>query len=97
MPGKRCDRQFKLSAAALVLEGGIPVRVLSEQLDVPDSTLGRWASEYEEMGESAFPGKGRPVPSKDYEILRLKRENEELRRENDLLRKFRAFLRQSGL
>ena len=97
MPGKRYDRQFKLSAAALVLEGEIPVKVLSEQLDVPDSTLRRWASEYEENGESAFPGKGKPVPNKDYEILRLKKENEELRRENGLLKKFRAFLRQSSL
>lgn len=97
MPGKRYDRQFKLSASALILDGKVSVKELSEQLDVPDNTLRRWASEYEKNGEDAFPGKGKPIPNKDYEILRLRKENEELRRENDLLKKFRAFLRQSSL
>lgn len=30
MPGKRYDRQFKLSAARLVLEGEVPVKGLSD-------------------------------------------------------------------
>lgn len=95
MPGKRYDRQFKLSAARLVLSGEIPVKEISEQLEVPDNTLRRWASEYERDGEGAFPGKGKPIVNKDYEILKLKKENEELRKENELLKKFRAFLRRS--
>lgn len=32
-------------------------------------------------GEDAFPGSGNPVANKDYEILKLKKENEELRKE----------------
>ena len=95
MPGKRYERQFKLSAARLVLEGDIPVKEISEQLEVPDNTLRRWSQEYEKDGESAFPGKGKPCVNKDYEILRLKKENEELRKENDLLKKFQAFLKQN--
>lgn len=35
MPGKRYDRQFRLSAARLVLEGEILVKTLSDQLDAP--------------------------------------------------------------
>lgn len=95
MPGKRYDRQFKLSAARLVLEREIPVKGLSDQLNVPCCTLRRWAAEYEADGEDAFPGSGNPVANKDYEILKLKKENEELRKEVAILKKFRAFLRQA--
>ena len=95
MPGKRYDRQFKLSAARLVLEGEIPVKGLSDQLNVPCCTLRRWAAEYEADGEDAFPGSGNPVANKDYEMLKLKKENEELRKEVAILKKFRAFSRQA--
>ena len=74
MPGNRYDRQFKLSAARLVLEGEIPVKGLSDQLNVPCCTLRRWAAEYEADGEDAFPGSGNPVANKDYEILQRERE-----------------------
>lgn len=46
---------------------------LSDQLNVPCCTLGRWAAEYEADGEDAFPGNGNPVANKDYEILKLKK------------------------
>ena len=68
---------------------------LSDQLNVPCCTLRRWAAEYEADGEDAFPGSGNPVANKDYEILKLKKENEELRKEVAILKKFRAFLRQA--
>lgn len=74
MPGKRYDRQFKLSAARLVLEGEIPVKGLSDQLNVPCCTLRRWAAEYEADGEDAFFGSGNPVVNKDYGILQRERE-----------------------
>lgn len=45
MPGKRYDRQSKLSAARLALEGEIPVKGPSDQLNVPCCTLRRWAAE----------------------------------------------------
>lgn len=95
MPGKRYDRQFKLSAARSVLEGEIPIKGLSDQLNVPCCTLRRWAAEYEADGEDAFPGSGNPVANKDHEILKPKKENEELRKEVAILKKFRAFSRQA--
>ena len=67
MPGKRYDKQFKLSTARLVLEEEIPVKELSDQLGVPCCTLRRWAAEYEADGEDAFPGSDNPVENKDYE------------------------------
>ena len=86
MPGKRYDRQFKLSAARLVLEGEIPVKGLSDRLNVPCCTLRRWAAEYEADGEGAFPGSGNPVANKDHEMLKLKKENEKLRKEIAILK-----------
>lgn len=91
---KRYDRQFKISAAKVVLSGEMTVRKLSEELGIKDSTLRRWACEYEEMGDDAFPGNGSPRINKDYEIVKLKKRIEELERENELLKKFRAFLSQ---
>ena len=82
---KRYDRQFKVSAAKVVLSG---------ELGIKDSTLRRWAREYEEMGDGAFPGNGSPKINKDYEIVKLKKKVEELERENEILKNFRAFLSQ---
>ena len=91
---KRYDRQFKISAAKVVLSGEMTVRDLSEELGIKDSTLRRWACEYEEMGDDAFPVNGSPKVNKDYEIVKLRKKVEELERENEILKNFRAFLNQ---
>lgn len=49
-------------------------------------TLGRWSAEYGADGEDGFSGSGNPVVNKDYEILKLKKENEELRKEVAILK-----------
>ena len=91
---KRYDRQFKVSAAKAVLSGEMTVKGLSGELGIRDSTLRRWAREYEGMGDGAFPGNGSPKINKDYEIVKLKKRVEELERENEILKSFRAFLSQ---
>lgn len=91
---KRYDKQFKVAAARVVLSGEMRVVDLAKELGIKDSTLRRWAQEYEEMGDAAFPGNGSPKVNKDYEIARLRKKVEELERENDLLENFRAFLSQ---
>ena len=51
-PKKKAMRQrFKASAAKAVLSGEMTVKDLSEELGIKDSTLRRWACEYEEMGD----------------------------------------------
>ena len=89
---KRYDRQFKASAAKAVLSGEMTVKGLSEKLGIKDSTLRRWACEYEEMGDDAFPGNGSPKINKDYEIAKLKKKVEEPGRENEILKKFPGLL-----
>ncbi|WP_308002397.1 transposase [uncultured Parolsenella sp.] len=91
---KRYDKQFKVAAARVVPSGEMRVVELAKELGIKDSTLRRWAQEYEEMGDAAFPGNGSPKVNKDYEIARLRKKVEELERENDLLKNFRAFLSQ---
>ena len=91
---KRHDKQFKVAAARVVLSGEMRVVDLAKELGTKDSTLRRWAQEYEEMGDAAFPGNGSPKVSKDHEIVKLRKKVEELERENDLLKNFRAFLSQ---
>ena len=91
---KRYDRQFKASAAKVVLSGEMTVKDLSEELGIKDSTLRRWAREYEKMGDDAFPGNGSPKINKDYEIVKPEKKVEELERESEILKSFRAFLSQ---
>ena len=91
---KRYDKQFKVSAAKVVLSGEMTVKDLSEELGIKDSTLRRWACEYEEMGDDAFPGNGSPKTNKDHEIVKPEKKVEELERENETLKNFRAFLSQ---
>lgn len=91
---KRYDRQFKVAAARVVPSGEMRVVDLAKELGIKDSTLRRWAQEYEEMGDAAFPGNGSPKANEDYEIVKLRKKVEELERENDLLKNFRAFLSQ---
>ena len=91
---KRHDKQFKVAAARVVLGGEMRVVDLAKELGIKDSTLRRWAQEYEEMGDAAFPGNGSPKVNKDYEVVKLGKKVGELERENDLLKNFRAFLSQ---
>lgn len=91
---KRHDKQFKVAAARVVLGGEMRVVDLAKELGIKDSTLRRWAQEYEEMGVAAFPGNGSPKVNRDYEVVKLGKKVEELERENDLLKNFRALLSQ---
>ena len=91
---KRYDKQFKVAAARVVLSGEMRVVDLAKELGIKDSTLRRWAQEYEEMGDAAFPGNGSPKVNRDYEIAKPRKKAGELGRENGLLKNFRAFLSQ---
>ncbi len=88
---KRYDRQFKASAAKVVLSGEMAVKGLSEELGIKDSTLRSWACEYEEMGDDAFPGNGSPEINKDHETAKLRKKVEEPGRGNEMLKNLRAF------
>lgn len=97
MSRRSYDRQFKIAAVKLVLEDNMSVSGVAKELSIHYNSLYRWISEYEEYGESAFPGHGSALYNSQYEIKKLKRENEELRSELELLKKYRAFLKQKNV
>lgn len=96
MARRSYDKQFKMAAVKLVLEDNMTVAEVSKELSIHYNSLYRWISEYEEYGESAFPGHGTALYSYQYEIKKLKAENLELRKELELLKKFQAFLKKKN-
>ena len=50
---KRYDKQFKVAAARVVLSGEMGAVDLAKEPRIKDSTLRRWAQEYEEMSDAA--------------------------------------------
>ena len=96
MARRSYDKQFKMAAVKLVLEDNMTVAEVSKELDIHYNSLYRWISEYEEYGESAFPGHGSALYSYQYEIKKLKAENLELRKGLELLKKFQAFLKKKN-
>ena len=95
MSRRKFDKPFKLAAVKLVIDDEMDVLTVAKQLDIHYNTLYRWISEYEEFGESAFPGNGSRIFDYQSEIHRLQKRNKELEEEIELLKKFRVFLKQA--
>lgn len=91
------DKQFKLSAVKMAGEEGTCVKTVASELGISSSSLRRWINEYDEYGESAFPGKGNALFNSTYEIKKLQKEIAALREENELLKKFQAFLKRKNV
>ena len=78
MPRRSYDKQFKMVTVKLVLEDSMPVSEVAKELGIHYNGMYKWISEYEEYGESAFPGHGTALYSYQYEIKKLKVANMEL-------------------
>ena len=91
------DKQFKMAAVAVAGAELSSVKEVAKELGISTSSLRRWINEYDEYGESAFPGHGNALFNSTYEIKKLQKENEELKMENDLLKKLQAFLKQKNV
>ena len=83
------DKQFKMSAVKMAQTEDKSVLDTAKELGVSSSSLRRWIYEYDEYGESAFPGHGNALFNSTYEIKKLQQQNEELRMENELLKNSR--------
>jgi putative transposase len=62
---KTYDRQFKMNAVGLVLDGGRKVREVARELGIDANTLYHWKREFLEEQEAAFPGKGHLPPMEE--------------------------------
>jgi transposase len=86
-------KEFKLAAVKLVVEDEMDVKEVAKQLGVHYNSLYRWVQEFEEYGESAFPGRGCKIYDYQAEIYRLQRRNRDLEDQLALLKKYQVFLR----
>lgn len=91
------DRQFKIAAVKMASEDNVSVKEVALELNISVSSLRRWINEYDEYGESAFPGHGNALFNSDYEIKKLQKENAALREENEILKKLQAFLKRKNV
>lgn len=95
MKRARYDKQFKVAAVQLAGEPGTSVNEVAAALSISASSLRRWINEYDEYGESAFPGSGNALFNSTYEIKKLEKQVKELEMENDILKKLQVFLKQN--
>ncbi len=79
------DKQFKMAAVKHAQSVNQSVNEAAEELGISGTTLRRWIDEYDEYGESAFPGHGNALFNSTYEIKKLQKQVEELQMENDQL------------
>ncbi len=90
------DKQFKMAAVKHAQSVSQSVNEAAQELGISGTTLRRWIDEYDEYGESAFPGHGNALFNSTYEIKKLQKQVEELKMENDILKKLQAFLKQKN-
>ena len=92
---KRFDRQFKIDAVSLAVNGGRTVVEVARDLGVDANTLYRWKREFTTEEQGAFPGKGRLSPQEE-ELRRLRRELEQAKEDREILKKALAFFSKHG-
>ena len=90
------DKQFKMAAVKHAQSADQSVNEVAKTLGISGSTLRRWINEYDQYGESAFPGHGNALFNSTYEVKKLQKQIEELKLENEILKKFQAFLKQKN-
>jgi len=83
---KSYDKEFKLSAVKMIVEGGMRVRRVSKDLGVNENSLQNWKKAYLSDRQNAFPGKGKMKPEEE-ELRRVKKQLERVTMERDILKK----------
>ena len=82
--------EFKLEAVRLLENSKLTVSEVARDLDVAPGRLRAWRREFNESGNSAFPGHGN-LTDLEAENRRLQRENTKLKKERDFLKKAATF------
>lgn len=81
--------EFRAGAVSLVLEKGKSMAQVARDLDLTQSTLGRWVEQARaDAGKSM---RGTLTTEEKDELARLRKENRELRLEREILKKAAAF------
>jgi transposase len=83
---KTYDKEYKLSAVKMIVEGGMSVSQVSRDLEINENSLHNWKRAYLEDQQQAFPGKGRMKPEEE-ELRKIKKELARVTMERDILKK----------
>jgi transposase len=92
---KSYDRQFKLDAVSLVVNGGRTVEEVARDLDISPGLLYKWRRKFAKDGGEAFPGKGHMAPQEE-ELKRLRRELAQAKEDREILKKALAYFSKHG-
>lgn len=79
-------KEFKKETVLLVLERGMTVSQVSEDLEIGTEIIYRWIRKYKSDPINSFPGKGRLQPE-DEKLRKLERELADVKEERDILKK----------
>jgi transposase len=94
-PRKKYDRQFKIDAVSMVINGGRTVAEVARDLGIKADMLYRWKQEFSREQAEAFPGHGRLGPQEE-ELRRLRRELEQVKEDREILKKALTFFSKQG-
>lgn len=92
---KSYERQFKIDAVNLVVNGNRSVASVARDLGIEVNLLHRWKRELTEQGLQSFRGKGRLSPQEE-ELRQLRRELEQAKEDREILKKALAFFSKNG-
>lgn len=87
---KHYEPAFKLEVARMVVDQGLSIGQVVNDMGVGRTAVNRWVEQYraEQKGQ---PGIGKPLTVELQRIRQLEIENRQLRSDNDLLKKASAF------
>jgi transposase len=85
--------EFKDEAVKLVVNTGRPVAVVARELGLIEQTLGHWVKAYRDRFEAGDVGL---TESERIELLRLRKENNELKLDRAFLKKASLFFAQEA-
>ena len=83
--------EFKKDAAKLVLENGYSQEEAAKNLGISKSAISRWVIAEKEPSKGTADRKAKPSLEQHAEILRLRKENDQLRMEREILKKAAVF------
>jgi transposase-like protein len=86
MKKRTFDKEYKIQAVELCLEGDKSIAQVAKELGLAYNTLHRWVKEYKESNGKSFVGSGNIKPQ-NQEIIELRRRNQELEEELAILKK----------
>ncbi len=87
---KQYEAGFKLEVARMVVDQGLSVAQVVNDMGIGRTAVERWVAQYR-AEQSGRAGIGKPLTAEQQRIRQLEHENRQLRSDNELLKKASAF------